>query len=238
MIALLRRAMDRSKPFIALLFPVMAAACQPSPEEDRMSAPPPPPAAMIAPVRDMMPLDVQLGRLQAELAAAIRRNRIDDVSADRVYRAEAITDRILESDPAIRWLASDYDLEAWLRQLQALADRIVAQIRRDAPEEGILRDMDRLYTSVTELRAELARDGGGQPPTPLDSLLANYVVGPMASDPRGGSDDESGGAAGPATTATGAARAAPPVGDAPDPDAPDTDDEINLLGVPADTTRR
>ncbi len=75
-----------------------------------------------------------------------------------------------------------YGVEAWLRQLQALADRVVAQIRRDEPEQRILNDVIRLRDSVARLRAELARPGGGMPPVPLDTLLANFEVDSMPTD--------------------------------------------------------
>lgn len=147
-----------------------------------MSEPPPPPAAMIAPIRENMSLAEKLERLQGELDAAVVRGHMDAYTRSRIYRAEAITDRILEEEPATAWLASAYGVEAWLRQLQAMADRIVAQIRRDEPDERILSDVARLRESVIALRTELARPGGGAPPPSLDTLLATFEVDSMPTN--------------------------------------------------------
>lgn len=153
-----------------------AAGCQRNPEEDRMSAPPPPPAVRIAPIRDSMTLEERLAVLEAELDAALDDDRLDAVTKQRLFRAEAITDRILETELTLTWLAEGYDLEARLRQLQALADRIVAGIRRDEPEAGILLDAVRLRRQVQSLRSALA-EGGMNPPPPLDSLLYRASFG-------------------------------------------------------------
>lgn len=148
---------------------VAAAGCQRSVEDEAMSAPPPPPAALIAPVRDSMTLDGKLERLEHELTAAIE-GGLEGESLYRMFRAEAITDRLLESSLPFGWLADDYFLDARLRQLQALADRVVSQLRRDEPIEQSLADAIELRRRVVELRAALAGQGG-DPPTPLDSLL-------------------------------------------------------------------
>lgn len=140
-----------------------------------MSAPPPPAAAMIAPVRESMSLDDKLARLEAELGLAQERGELDARARARIFRAEAITDRILETEPPFVWLAEGYDLEARLRQLQALADRIVAQVRRDEPEPVVRGDVERLKRQVGELRAALRAGGHSVAPTPLDSLLARTV---------------------------------------------------------------
>jgi len=136
-----------------------------------MSAPPPPPAALIAPVRESMSLETKLARLEAELGLALERGDLDARARARIFRAEAITDRILETDPPFVWLAEGYDVEARLRQLQALADRVVAEVRRDEPKERVFQDVARLKEQVARLRVAL-RTPGGMPPPPLDSLLA------------------------------------------------------------------
>lgn len=137
-----------------------------------MSMPPPPPAAMIAPVRESMTLDEKLARLEAELDAALRMEHLDDAARVRLFRAEAITDRLLEERPPVAWLARGYEVEANLRQLQSLADRIVAELRREEPEAMIREDILRLRREVGQLRPALAMPGGGALPVPLDSLLA------------------------------------------------------------------
>lgn len=143
-----------------------------------MSKPPPPPASVIAPIREDMSLAEKLERLQAELDEALAHGEIDEYAQTRIYRAEAITDRILETELPFAWLQASYAVEAWLRQLQAMADRIVAQIRRSESEERILGDVARLRESVMVLRNEIAREGGPMPP-PLDSLLAWYKADSM-----------------------------------------------------------
>ena len=161
-----------------LLAVAAATGCQQNPEEDRMSEPPPPPASIIAPIQENMSLTEKLERLQAELDAVLAHGDIDDYARTRIYRAEAITDRILETELPFAWLQASYSVEAWLRQLQAMADRIVAQIRRSESEERILGDVARLRESVMVLRTEISREGGPMPP-PLDSLLAWYEVDSM-----------------------------------------------------------
>lgn len=163
---------------------LIATACQPDPDDDRMSAPAPPPAALIAPVAAHMSLDERLERLETELAAAIAAELRED-GVTRLYRAEAITDRLLEGEPPFAWLEpAAYFVETRLRQLQAQADRIVARSRRSEPRDQILPEVVELHHAVTELRAAL-RAGGGEPPVPLDSLLAGAAadtLGPLITD--------------------------------------------------------
>lgn len=165
--------MKESVALTLVLLIVVGVGCHRNPEDDRMSAPPPPPAAMIAPITESMPLEDRLQQLQHELDMALIRDSFDDEARARLYRAEAITDRITESAPPFEWLAEDYDLSARLRQLQSLADRVVASIRRDEAPEDILADASRLRQSVIALREALSIPGG-EAPVPLDSLLAGY----------------------------------------------------------------
>ena len=162
--------MTRTWIVTGLLALTALAGCRRDFEDDFMSAPPPPPAALIAPVRDSMTLDGKLERLEAELAAAIE-GGLEDEAVYRMFRAEAITDRLLESALPFNWLGEGYYVDARLRQLQALADRIVAQSRRGEPRQQILADAIELHRRVVELRTALAEPGGEPPPT-LDSLLA------------------------------------------------------------------
>jgi hypothetical protein len=145
-----------------------------NPEEERMSDPAPPPAAMIAPDRESMTLEEKLALLERELSAALQ-GELEGRALTRMLRAEAITDRLLESAPPFPWLATNYSVDTRLRQLQALADRVVAQLRRDAPRERVLRDVAALHKQVVELQEELAQ-GGIDPPVPLDSLFAGVAV--------------------------------------------------------------
>ncbi|NIP77977.1 MAG: hypothetical protein GWM90_01745, partial [Gemmatimonadetes bacterium] len=68
----------------------------------------------------------QLHELSGELSRATAGE------ADGVLTAEAISDRLIHAERPVDWLASGYDVEARLRQLQAMADRVVARLRRGA----------------------------------------------------------------------------------------------------------
>jgi len=168
----------------AVLLLAWLGGCQQNPAEERMSAPPPPPAALIAPVSNVMTLDERLGRLQVELDSAIAGGMRNQV-VPRLFRAEAITDRILEVEPPFEWLSERYFVESKLRALQAHADRIVAQIRRGEPQDVTLPEVVELRHSVADLRSQLAAGQGGEPPVPLDSLLAGAVpdtLGPLPTN--------------------------------------------------------
>ena len=122
---------------------------------------------------------VQLEARLAELESVLRESMggdLDDAKVERLLRAEALTDRLLEAEPPVEWLATDYSLDSKLRQLQALADRIVAQIRRGGEEQAVARDVRDLRRAVAVLRRDLVRPGGGKAPPPLDSLLASVRV--------------------------------------------------------------
>jgi len=171
--ACMRRLKGRT-PVLLIASAAVVFGCQRNPEDDAMSSPPPPPAAMIAPVREAMVLEERLARLHAELTLSLR-GQLDHRSRMHMLRAEAITDRLLEVNPPIYWLAEGYDIEARLRQIQALADRIVAKMRRSAPREAILADIERLHAMVGELRISMAQAGGREAPPSLDELLAGLV---------------------------------------------------------------
>lgn len=158
-------------------------ACRRDLAEDHASAPAPPPAAEIAPVRESMTLEERLDRLSQELAAAYE-GRLEGEALGRMLRAEAITDRLLEVKAPFPWLARGYSVDARLRQLQALADRIIAELRRGTKPEDLLDEVQALMGATEDLRVAL-REGGGDMPTPLDSLLANTLpdtVGVMVSE--------------------------------------------------------
>ena len=159
---------------------------------------PPPAAAMSA--EGGLGLDSRLERLEADLGRVIE-GGLDDESQAYILAAEATTDRLLEEQPTADWLQVGYLVEARLRQIQALADRIVAELRREVAKELILEDVAALRASVRDLRAQLAAQGNGGAPPSLDSLLAGSL-----DDPRPGLG---GGPATTASTDTGSAAAAP-----------------------------
>lgn len=144
-----------------------ATACAEEPGEERLEAQgAPPAAAMLSPAQGAESLDSQLERLRAELAAGM------EGDPERLLRAEAITDGLMEASRPFDWLVAGYDLEARLRQLQAMADRVVAQLRRGAPLSQVAEDVDLMTRSLDDLREQLAAGGGGPAPPTLDSLLA------------------------------------------------------------------
>jgi hypothetical protein len=151
----------------------LAAGCQRSPAGEQGVIPLPPPAAEIAPLRESMTLDERLALLERELAAA-QAGRLEGQALDRMLRAEAITDRLLEVPAPFPWLARGYSVDARLRQLQALADRIIAELRRGTPPERLLDEVQALRRAASDLRLAL-REGGGDMPIPLDSLLAGSL---------------------------------------------------------------
>jgi hypothetical protein len=132
----------------------------------------PPPAVVLTSALGPLSLHDKLYLLERELAAGAARGKVDDEAIARYFRAEAITDRLLASDAPYRWLALGYDVEARIRQIQSLADRVVAQLRRGAPEAGIQEDVAELRRQVADLQGALAEPGGAAPPS-LDALLAS-----------------------------------------------------------------
>ena len=156
----------------------------------------PPPAAAMS-TESGLGLDSRLERLEADLGRVIEAG-LNDESQVYILAAEATTDRLLEEQPTADWLRTGYLVEARLRQIQALADRIVSELRREVADELILEDVAALRASVRDLRAQLAAQGNGAAPPSLDSLLAGY-----ANDPRPGLGG------GPATTTSTDSTTAP-----------------------------
>lgn len=126
----------------------------------------PPAAAVVAPGMEKESLAEQLQDLEAELERAMAGE------PDRLLPAEAITDRLIHARRPVDWLATGYDVEARLRQLQAMADRVVARLRRGASLESVETDVATMRAAVADLMEQLSRPGGGAAPPTLDSLLA------------------------------------------------------------------
>lgn len=156
---------------LVLTMIVLAAGCRQNPEESAVSQPAPPPAAALA--RQNLPLDQSLKELEKELSTAIGRG-MDDAAEANILRAEAITDGLLESEMPFSWLtANAYSLDSYLRQIQALADRVVAQMRSGVEQTVITREVIDLRRKVISVRRALAMGGTSSPPS-LDSLLAGH----------------------------------------------------------------
>jgi hypothetical protein len=156
-----------------VLIPAMLAGCRRNPEETAVSAASPPPAAALA--REHRSLDDGLQQLDRLLEQAMRADLEGDGAQNQLMRAEAITDRLLETEMPFHWMRSrDYSVESAVRQIQALADRVIAKMRNGMDGQDILADVRDMRRQVTELRRGLAA-GGGAAPLSLDSLLARYA---------------------------------------------------------------
>lgn len=132
-----------------------------------------PPAAALS-AETGLSLESRLERLDADLGAVLDGD-LDESSQAALLAAEAITDRLLEEQPGVEWLGTGYYVEARLRQIQALADRIVAELRRDVARELILEDVAALRLAVRDLRERLHATNNGSAPPPLDTLLLASV---------------------------------------------------------------
>lgn len=181
----------------------------------RVSRDAPPPAAVVAPGQRAAQLPDQLEGLAAELETAMRGE------PDHLLTAEAITDQLIHAPRSVDWLAIGYDVEARLRQLQAMADGLVARLRRGATLDDVGEEVELLLTAVRDLQGQLRLAGGGAAPPTLDSLLAQDPLRDVGAASLGGltgssarSDTASGGGG-----AAGGGRSGPlgtPVRVAPD----------------------
>jgi hypothetical protein len=157
---------------VLLIAGIGIAGCARNPEEAAISEASPPPAAALAGRHQS--LDEGLKVLDAELAAAMSGDLGSTQAKSRLMRAEAITDRLLEADLPFHWLAArDYSVESMIRQIQALADRVVAKMRNGMDGQDVLVDVRDMRQKVLMLRRDLVA-GGGPAPVSLDSLLAQY----------------------------------------------------------------
>jgi hypothetical protein len=148
-------------------------ACRRNPEDKAVSDPTPPPAAAMT--GQHQSLDEGLRSLEAEISGAMENDLEGQAAKNHLMQAEAITDRLLEADLPFYWLrARDYSVESMVRQIQALADRVVAKLRNGMDGQDLLVDVRDLRQKVLLLRRDLTA-GGGPAPMSLDSLLARYA---------------------------------------------------------------
>jgi hypothetical protein len=97
--------------------------------------------------------------------------RFDELGMQQLLRAEALSDRVLETEMPFGWLASqNYSVEARVWQIQAQADRIVARLRAGARREDLVPEAEALRRDVNALRTAIAA-GGAPPPPPVERLL-------------------------------------------------------------------
>ena len=163
---------------------LLAAACGQPPDDAGLGAEAPPPAAALTEVNSATPLDHGLVLLRQDLAPVIAGD-VDGAEANSVLlRAEALTDRLLETRLPFQWLSNDgYGLDARLRQIQARADRVVALLRSGAPPDTVLAGVRALDQDAADLRTAIAR-GGTRAPPPLEQLLSEYESSRRAPPPR------------------------------------------------------
>ena len=159
----------------ALALSLLVAACGRAGGDiaDSDGAGAPPPAAALSGEGEVS-LEKRLERLDADLGLILQRG-LDEEANARLLAAEAMTDRLLEDEPDAAWLATGYLVEARLRQIQALSDRIIAELGRGVQKELILEDVAGLRLAVRDLRSQLHGQGNGDAPPPLDSLLAASI---------------------------------------------------------------
>ena len=156
----------------------LLACSRENPEDVAVSEPPPPPSAALVRMAGASTLDHSLELLQRELGDALANSGNRN---DHLIRAEAITDRLLENNLPFAWMrSSSYGVEPRVRQIQALADRILAEVRSGLSTPVVLADVRELQTRVIQLRAGLRAGGSASPPT-LDQLLAAYASDTLAS---------------------------------------------------------
>jgi hypothetical protein len=111
-----------------------------------------------------------LAIVEATLDSALA-TRLDEAGVPHLLRAEALSDRVLETEMPFAWLAAqNYSVEARVWQIQAQADRIVARLRAGARREDLLPEVEVLRGDVNSLRTALASGGEPQPP-PVEYLL-------------------------------------------------------------------
>ena len=151
----------------------LITGCNRNPEERATSDPTPPPAAALT--RQHQSIDEGLREVEASLARAMREDLKGDEAKSRLLHAEAVTDRLLEAELPFHWMRSrDYSVESSVRQIQALADRVIAKVRNGMDGQQLMADVREMRTKVVELRRGLAA-GGGAAPLSLDTLLARYA---------------------------------------------------------------
>lgn len=163
---------------LLLLGPLAASACG-SPSSAAASAAGPPVSVLLERM-DTVPLDTQLVWLSGMTNRALDQDA--SARAGTVSRIEALTDGLIEARLPFRRLASGYSLESRLRQMQALADRIVAEQEVGSMGDSVRADLRRLHLRLDDLRVELRLPGQAAPP-PIDSLLNawNRTHGPSLS---------------------------------------------------------
>ncbi len=172
----------RIRPFLVLVLAAMPAACGRSPDEALAQSAAPPPAAALAPLSGENTAGQALELLAAELDAVLQSELADP---DAILRAEAISDRLLETRRPFAWIPDErYFVDSLLRQIQAEADRILAQVQSGVPRDTVLAAVRGLAAEVAQLREDLAGPGAPAPPSLQQLLSGDTAAQPRAAQPR------------------------------------------------------
>jgi hypothetical protein len=152
---------------VLVLSILLLAACGPTPQDERpaQSA-----TAVMVAVQPGMPLDSLLYMMEQHLVNALA-GRLEGDAANEFRRAEALSDRLLEARLPFEWIPDQqYSLGSRLRQIQSLADRVLAQLETGVPRDTVLDELQLLREEVVRVRQLVAR-GGIRAPPPIDRLL-------------------------------------------------------------------
>ncbi len=174
--------MSRPSPRLALALMAAAclAACRARTEED--STPAVPVSVPIGLAGDTVPLTRRAVELRSQVDSALDQG--SGLDAGLVYRIATVSDEMAVSRLPFAWSRDRYDLGGRLREIQAMAARITAEVRRDLEPDSIRPDLTTLRAEIERLRTELAEGGGPAPPS-LDSLLRGYAKEHTVSVPTG-----------------------------------------------------
>jgi hypothetical protein len=127
------------------------------------------------------PLDQMLQMLDEHLVSALE-GRMEGPAVNDFRRAEAITDRLLEARQPFEWIPHEqYSLQSRLRQIQSMADRVLAMLETGAPREDMMAALQVLRGEVVRLR-EIVAQGGTRAPPPLRLLLQGGDTAGLGAD--------------------------------------------------------
>jgi hypothetical protein len=128
------------------------------------------PPSVPAEISPGTPAGTTLALLQAQLDSALAAG-LDGDGPAHLDRAEAISDRLLESRLPFAWISAEsYSVEARLRQIQTRTDRIESLRAGGARGEDVLAEIRDLRDLVARAATELAAGGSAAPP-PVQQLL-------------------------------------------------------------------
>lgn len=166
---------------VALLLVMFVAACTQSSASEGEGGTT---IAVMDEIQAGMPLDSMLAMLERQLEISLE-GRLEGSAVDEYRVAEAISDRLLEARMPFEWLAAeDYSIQSRLRQVQSMADRVLAQLQMSASRDTMLADLQGLHADVVSLRRSIAAGGRRAPPT-IHALLNDSAADGRTPPPAG-----------------------------------------------------